>query len=85
MTIEEFQAEASKAFESGIAVRTTLEMSRDSSTPRFRVSISEPDDADSVAWGSGTNAHDAINECKRRRAQAHEEKVEKARKLLASL
>ena len=82
MTIEEFQSEASKAFESDAAVNviTTITVSRHTPTPEFCVILK--DSSDDVHHGTAKNARDAINECKRRRAQAHEEKVKKAKRLL---
>jgi hypothetical protein len=81
ISIEDFQREAGRAFGSGAAVKvlTSLEMSRERSTPRFRVIVSEDDDTHS---GTGDSPGDAIRECKRRRAQAHEEKIEAAKRLL---
>jgi hypothetical protein len=80
-SIEEFQREAGRAFGSGAAVKvlTTLEMSRERSTPRFRVIVSDGDDTHS---GSGDSPGDAIRECKQRQAQSHEDKVEAAKRLL---
>lgn len=81
-TIEEFQAEASKAFESdaGLNVITTITTSRHFPKPEFSVVIRDADG--NVFGGSASTERDAINNCKSRRAQAQQNKIEAARLLL---
>lgn len=74
--IEEFQREASRAFESDAEVNVvaSISASRRYPTPRYTVCYSKGDSWQ--ASGSANNAKDAIRECKQRLAQEHTNRIE---------
>lgn len=81
MTIEEFQREASRAFESDAEVNVvaTISASRAHPKPMFKVLFYNGDE---TASGEGFDAKEAIRRCKEKRAQSLQEEKAKAKRLL---
>lgn len=83
-TIEEFQREASQAFESDAAVNviTEIKLSRHRQEPEFKVILSSPTE---IVSGHAKTPGDAIRECKRARAQEIQDRFDAAKKIFGIL
>ncbi len=82
-TIEEFNRTVREEFRSAYWFKTSLEQTNLDAAPRFRVCVIAEQNGAPLS-GEATNPRDAINRCKSKIAQEHEDKIEAAKLYLAA-
>lgn len=74
-TIEDFNRIVREEFRSAFWFKTSLEQTKMDAAPRFRVCVIAEENGAPLS-GEATNPRDAINRCKSKIAQDHQDKVE---------